>query len=209
MPDLSGSGLTLSSSGNNRPTHRSNAQNGLGVLETTPGQGVSVSRSFTPSVETAYFIVAKRTTAQNNNWIWQFPSNDINCLYSPSGDNWNLYNPGDSAAVTITSGWNLYSFGFTAYGQWPTKWARRNGGESSNSLSLGGNPQTPARTGFILGCRTLGVPGGSWTGQIGEFITTNRTTPDAEREKIEGYLAWKWGLESKLPSGHAYKGAAP
>ena len=27
--------------------------------------------------------------------------------------------------------------------------------------------------------------------------------------KIEGYLAWKWGLQAKLPAGHPYKGAAP
>jgi hypothetical protein len=29
------------------------------------------------------------------------------------------------------------------------------------------------------------------------------------REKIEGYLAWKWGLEGNLPIGHPYKSAAP
>ena len=28
-------------------------------------------------------------------------------------------------------------------------------------------------------------------------------------EKAEGYLAWKWGLVSNLPSGHPYKNAAP
>jgi len=43
---------------------------------------------------------------------------------------------------------------------------------------------------------------------FGEVImveTTNTTT----RQKIEGYLAWKWGLTSSLPSDHPYKNAAP
>jgi hypothetical protein len=30
-----------------------------------------------------------------------------------------------------------------------------------------------------------------------------------EAEKLEGYLAHRWGLQAKLPSGHPYKGAAP
>ena len=29
------------------------------------------------------------------------------------------------------------------------------------------------------------------------------------RQKIEGYLAWKWGVEANLPSGHPYEFAAP
>jgi hypothetical protein len=33
--------------------------------------------------------------------------------------------------------------------------------------------------------------------------------PTEDREKIEGYLAWKWGINSKLPSGHTYYSAAP
>jgi hypothetical protein len=31
----------------------------------------------------------------------------------------------------------------------------------------------------------------------------------ADRELLEGYLAWKWGLEGNLPAGHPYKSAAP
>ena len=31
----------------------------------------------------------------------------------------------------------------------------------------------------------------------------------ADRQRVEGYLAWKWGLESNLPSGHDYENAPP
>jgi len=29
------------------------------------------------------------------------------------------------------------------------------------------------------------------------------------RYKVEGYLAWKWGLVANLPSGHPYKNLPP
>lgn len=43
-------------------------------------------------------------------------------------------------------------------------------------------------------------------GEFCEFIATDNLS---DREKIEGYLAHKWGIESKLPSGHTYKSSAP
>ena len=45
-------------------------------------------------------------------------------------------------------------------------------------------------------------------GVIGEMIMV-QTTDTTTRQKIEGYLAWKWGLTSSLPSDHPYKNAAP
>lgn len=39
------------------------------------------------------------------------------------------------------------------------------------------------------------------------IYTTNITT--FQREQVEGYLAWKWGLVSSLPSSHPYKLIAP
>jgi len=43
---------------------------------------------------------------------------------------------------------------------------------------------------------------------IGEVIMV-QTTDTITRQKIEGYLAWKWGLTSSLPSDHPYKNARP
>jgi len=46
-------------------------------------------------------------------------------------------------------------------------------------------------------------------GQIAEFIYLNAAVATADREKIEGYLAHKWGLAGNLPVSHPYKNAAP
>lgn len=43
---------------------------------------------------------------------------------------------------------------------------------------------------------------------LGELIVTEDIS-DETRQKIEGYLAWKWGREAQLPETHPYKGFAP
>ena len=60
-------------------------------------------------------------------------------------------------------------------------------------------------------------PGGytsaSWTPDylIGEIIIIERPLNllNANREKIEGYLAWKWGVQADLPAGHPYLAGPP
>jgi len=48
-----------------------------------------------------------------------------------------------------------------------------------------------------------------YNGYIGDFIFFGTSYTTTEREKTEGYLAWKWGIQANLPSGHPYKSAAP
>jgi hypothetical protein len=42
-----------------------------------------------------------------------------------------------------------------------------------------------------------------------EVLVYNRVIGTTERQILEGYLAWKWGLQANLPGGHPYKLAAP
>ena len=46
-------------------------------------------------------------------------------------------------------------------------------------------------------------------GEIAEIIVVPSSVDLDTRQKIEGYLAWKWGLEANLPSGHPYELGAP
>jgi hypothetical protein len=50
---------------------------------------------------------------------------------------------------------------------------------------------------------------GYWDGPVAEIIIFNSTLSTMERQKIEGYLAHKWGLSGNLPSNHPYKLAHP
>jgi hypothetical protein len=47
------------------------------------------------------------------------------------------------------------------------------------------------------------------TGNIAEVIILPSNVITSDRQKLEGYLAWKWGLESSLPAGHPYKNLPP
>lgn len=44
---------------------------------------------------------------------------------------------------------------------------------------------------------------------ISEIAYFQSVLSTADRQKMEGYLAWKWGLNTYLPSGHPYLSAAP
>lgn len=48
-----------------------------------------------------------------------------------------------------------------------------------------------------------------WGISIREIIITSNALSDLSRQKIEGYLAWKWGLVDNLPSNHPYKSVGP
>ncbi len=89
-----------------------------------------------------------------------------------------------------------------------------------------GNPAAMSNTGADIAWNfTLGSGSESDFGAIGncpggagpsfvavnhaELIVYRTVLADAARQQIEGYLAWKWGLQAKLPAGHPHKNAAP
>lgn len=51
--------------------------------------------------------------------------------------------------------------------------------------------------------------GSSTFGNIAEIVVVNQVDSTAERQKMEGYLAWKWGLEANLPDDSPYKLSPP
>ena len=48
-----------------------------------------------------------------------------------------------------------------------------------------------------------------WNGKFAEIIVGTALLPVADRNRIEGYLAWKYQLNAKLPAGHPHKNSAP
>ncbi len=53
------------------------------------------------------------------------------------------------------------------------------------------------------------ISGGAFKGYIGELATYQSVFSNSDREKMEGYLAWKWGIQTQLPTGHPYKLSPP
>lgn len=47
-----------------------------------------------------------------------------------------------------------------------------------------------------------------WNGTLREALVFDALTT-ADRQLVEGYLSWKWGRETTLPSGHPYRNIQP
>jgi hypothetical protein len=90
-------------------------------------------------------------------------------------------------------------------------------GTNLNSF-VNGNQQTPTNiakspsfnfTNYVVGDRAGNTSSIFLNGFVGEIIVYINAITISQRQLIEGYLAWKWGLQSNLPSNHPYKNAAP
>lgn len=83
------------------------------------------------------------------------------------------------------------------------------GTESQYTFTGLANPEQ-----MYFGCRSNSVSeaapnyGSFINGKIYEIVIT--VAPNtATRERIEGYLAWKWGLQGSLDAAHTYKDSPP
>jgi len=77
-------------------------------------------------------------------------------------------------------------------------------GELSPTTS---NPGAASIDGLTLASRYNGQD--YLDGIIAEFIVVDEAVSESDRQKVEGYLAHKWGLEANLPAAHPYKSSAP
>ena len=63
---------------------------------------------------------------------------------------------------------------------------------------------------FTLGNRRNAFsPATFWKGGHSEIVVSNAALSTADRQRLEGYLSHKWGLEANLPVGHPYKSTPP
>jgi hypothetical protein len=81
-----------------------------------------------------------------------------------------------------------------------------NGTQQGNSANVSGNfGYQRYRVGDTAGSGSTA----KWAGLVGELIIYNASLTSRNRQIIEGYLAWKWGLTANLPSTHPYKNSSP
>jgi hypothetical protein len=74
------------------------------------------------------------------------------------------------------------------------------GDTGTNSWGSGGSP--------VCWLGSQGGTGQYINGGMGDFICWQGTST-TERQLVEGFLAWKFGLASQLPSSHPYKSGPP
>jgi hypothetical protein len=83
---------------------------------------------------------------------------------------------------------------------------------ATSAVSLNGTVDTlsvnPGTSG-ISGGFELNDASNYFTGYVGDVVLINGTVTTAVRQQLEGWIAWKWGVQALLPVGHPYKSAAP
>lgn len=149
-----------------------------------------------------------------------------------TGDNiWML---GDSTSLNLaggtSGGWSWrFNGGNEVYGGASTSLAtqhlvifeRPNGGNftaskfyfngAEESATAGGGTGVPTSTdaNFDIGRARLSSGNYDYSNLRIHELIINNSTSQTDREKIEGYIAHKWGLTANLPAGHPYKTTAP
>lgn len=84
--------------------------------------------------------------------------------------------------------------------------ATLNGSDGTPTTTTGTNAS--ATIGLNFGVASAGTPAQYLIGQIGDVIFSATITTSI-KQKMEGYLAWKYGLQASLPGGHPYASRAP
>ena len=218
--DKSGNGYNTTSYGGT-PTLLANAINGVQSISFNGSSYLTGNNTNTGSTGT-FFIIATVTSGQGagqqytNVYSFSRPLNGTSngneiqslcgliCINAgpslamvPQRNNGNgptftapNYNSGFLHA-TVLDGTNMYGYG---------------NGSPVGSVASSGNF---AYTFYNVGSQTYQLSGVLsrnyyWTGYVGELIAFNTNLSTTQRQQIEGYLAWKWGLTASLPSSHPY-----
>ena len=193
---------------NYQPLYTTGAINGLGAItfngtthglsNTTVGlpvgaQGRSAFVVYKPMRTTGTNVVFAQGTSANNTWF------SIHFRPSPAGD---PYFAGYYADLTDSASPNLaikladVVFDGTAGAVF------RNGSQiASGSLSL----NTSGNVLFVGTSQTNDYA----NMQLAELIYVAGAASAADRQRIEGYLARKWGLTASLPGGHPFQSQGP
>ena len=170
---------------------------------------LQTSLSAVPSNET-FFAVFTSTIPISN-------ANRFNCIIGASGNNGRDINvltssAGNSSAYDLRyDSWAVGSISLTGYGgitfnTLTLATTQFTGGQGAGS-TYGSNFGSFQSLSFSSSSTTrigAGNGGDYFTGTINEIIIYNTVLGLSDRQKIESYLAQKWGLTASLPGGHSH-----
>jgi len=208
------SGLNNHATSYNTPVLTANAINTYQAVATPTTQYFLGGTSITGTTLTV-FSVAQTTRAQPNiatdqrlvsladatNADYADPRFAIGLFNQGTSSTISTYRVGPIAGSTITQ---------NAPFQAVSKYDGTNGFLWKDGISGGSNASTGTFgiTKYSVG-NQANPTGEYWNGAIGEVLIYNIALSDPQRQKVEGYLASKWGLRDSLPADHPYKSTSP
>lgn len=146
-------------------------------------------------------IIALAATGQND-----YNNSSYMGLLRQSGLSFGPYRNGTFTGNTL-SGYDTPTI-MEAWYDGTNQYSTINGGLTPLSNAISGNFAISAYA--VANNTNLGdVPNGPLYGSIGEVIVYNISPTLLQRQLIEGYLAWKWGIQASLVTGHPYQTVPP
>jgi hypothetical protein len=109
----------------------------------------------------------------------------------------------DGSGTYVNNTGNIMAFQANTAG---TAWQVHKDGTVEGTTSGIATPSSSAINGYVLGKQINPLRHSNFT--FAEMVMVQSTSVDT-RQRIEGYLAHKWGLTANLPASHPYKSAAP
>jgi len=193
--DKSGNGNTLTQATTSRPaTTGAYTINGLNVLTFDNSSG-SVYQALGNSTDFSaqqYFAVAQYTSLTSNRPTIIGDTNATNYALQLEDDNTDGVPSGINGGTFYMNGSATSNENATLLAN-PTL-VRRDWSVATWSINAGADRTQNSR---------------SHNGYIAEIVVFETALEEDVENMVEGYLAWKWGLQGLLPGDHPYKSAAP
>lgn len=216
------------SSSLNRPEYVSNSQNGLATLkfDRASSQYLQGPSNFSIGLSSySLFAVCNITVANNitcsifNKSQYGGAAGRIIMIQDLSQLAIRFMHSGDVALTTTTATYPVGNYRLLELivnrGE-STDYAYQNGSLLTSRVIADGVNWVDNSFNMLVGAYNnggsgTGVQGGYFlTGNVAEIVSYKGSdmTP-TNRQYIEGYLAWKWGIQTYLPSNHTYRNTIP
>lgn len=194
----------------NRPAYVTNVLNGRACLRFDgTNDEFTTTHSFNGYTSFSIFAVAKATSDALSQSIVRHQSGGNYMVFPWSGGgvgtprvilSW------DGATTTVNNTGSFTAASIVAFlrSSGSTNIARLNGTQQNSRVA---NSTAFSVTGNTTICGNVGSE--CFGGDVHEIIVATGAMSSTDRDKTEGYLAWKWGLTGSLPAGHPYKSSSP
>jgi len=192
--------------GAQQPKITANAQNGRSVIEFDPASNSFQRLTFSRLTSLGHiFVVAKKNSVDDSSAVLtDGSSEDLRTVVIGVGSGSDFVV--QQLAPTVST---------ATRGNWHIAEVATDGTSATVGIDTG--RQSAADTdlmstsdiGWYRNTFTQYVYQYSFRGQIAEIVISQSVLASTTRQRIEGYLAWKWGLTANLPAGHPYKTVGP
>jgi hypothetical protein len=189
-----------------RPKVTTAAQNGRSVVEFDPDLSSFQRLSFSLLTNIGHvFFVAKKNNVDESSFILTDGTADdlrgVN-FGSNTGSNFVVQQIAGSLSTATRNIWHIAEVRTDGVNA-------SLGIDATRTTSADSDVMTSSDIGWYRNPSGAFVNQYSFRGQIGEIIMSLTALNDTTRQRVEGYLAHKWGLTANLPAGHPYKLVGP